>query len=81
MSIVPQGGALVVEETLISENWMARVEYLHVDLGTVSDTFTSTLATVGGATLVGGFSSRVADDILRVGVNYKFNWPVIPKYE
>jgi len=27
-----------------------------------------------------GFNSRVTDDVVRVGVNYKFGGPVIAKY-
>ena len=34
----------------------------------------------GGGTLLSGFNSRVTDDDVRVGVNYKFGGPVIAKY-
>jgi outer membrane immunogenic protein len=67
-------------EALVAENWTVRVEYLYVDLGRVSDTFTSTVASIGGAPLGSNFSSHVTDNIVRAGVNYKFNWPVISKY-
>jgi outer membrane immunogenic protein len=60
-------------------NWILRVEYLHVDLGTVSRSgaFTSSVSipaipltqtTFGTAT----HSSRVTDEILRVAISYKF---------
>lgn len=53
--------------------WSLKLEYLHVDLGSVSGTSTN-LAT--GATLwpasVFTHSVKVTDDIVRVGLNYKF---------
>lgn len=67
-------------EGLISENWTARLEYLFVDLGTISDTLTTTVGTFGGAPLITGFNSRVTDNIVRVSVNYKLGGPVIPNY-
>jgi outer membrane immunogenic protein len=51
-----------------------------MDLGTVTGTYTSTVASVGGNLLLGGFSSHVTDNIVRVGVNYRFSGPDIPKY-
>jgi outer membrane immunogenic protein len=67
-------------EALVAENWTVRVEYLHVDLGKVSDVFTSTVPSTGTPTLISNFNSRVTDNIIRAAVNYKFNWPIIPKY-
>ncbi|WP_213741188.1 outer membrane beta-barrel protein [Bradyrhizobium sp. dw_411] len=68
-------------EGAIGGGWTARLEYLYLDLGKVSGTFTSNLADPTGTTaLVGGFSSRITDNILRVGVNYRFGDPVIAKY-
>jgi outer membrane immunogenic protein len=49
--------------------WSGKVEYLHVDLGTVG---------YGVTTFPGGLFAarnvRLTDDIFRVGVNYKFGW-------
>jgi outer membrane immunogenic protein len=71
-------------EGAIGGGWTARLEYLYLDLGTVSGTFTSSPATLldpaSGAALTGKFSSRVTDNIVRVGVNYRFGDPVIAKY-
>lgn len=69
-------------EGAIGGGWTARVEYLYLDLGKVSGSFTSTslLALTGTNALVSGFSSRVTDNIVRVGVNYRFGEPVIAKY-
>jgi outer membrane immunogenic protein len=65
------GGA----EWMISGPWTAKVEYLHVDLGNVTNTF----AAFGGFGTVTA-NSRVTDDIVRVGVNYHFGGPVVAKY-
>jgi outer membrane immunogenic protein len=68
-------------EGSIGGNWTARLDYLYVDLGTVSGTFGSTIVAAGGATLLtSNFSSRVTDNIVRVGLNYRFGDPVIAKY-
>jgi len=48
-------------ETAFSTNWSAKLEYLYVDIGTVSG-------------LIGKFTvtSNYADNVVRVGVNYKW---------
>ena len=45
--------------------WSAKLEYLWVDLGKNTET-----ATLGGA-VVSNFNSRVTDNIVRIGLNYK----------
>ncbi len=50
-------------------NWTAKIEYLYLDLGTV----TTIPAPVPKSTTAAAFNSRVTDNILRVGVNYKFD--------
>jgi outer membrane immunogenic protein len=68
-------------EGAIGGNWTLRVEYLYLDLGRTSGTFTSSLTDATGATaLVSGFNSRITDNIVRVGVNYRFGETVIAKY-
>ena len=64
-------------EGVIAGNWTAKLEYLYVDLGTVSGSFATTIGTTN---LVSNFSSRVTDNILRAGINYKFGGPVVAKY-
>jgi outer membrane immunogenic protein len=54
-------------EWALWDQWTAKLEYLYVDLGTIGNTFTG----------VGAFSplttsSHVTDNIVRVGVNYRF---------
>lgn len=70
-------------EGAIGGNWTLRLEYLYLDLGKATGTFTSsTLVNPASLTtsLVSGFSSRITDNIVRVGVNYRFGDPVIAKY-
>jgi hypothetical protein len=56
-------------EGRIADNWTGKIEYLYLDLGAV----TTIPATPPGATTAVAFSSRVTDNLLRVGVNYKFD--------
>ena len=73
------GGGL---EGRISGNWTAKIEYLYVNLGTVSGgPFVSPIVAPGGGFVASSFSSHVTDNIVRVGINYKFdNGPVVAKY-
>ena len=68
-------------EGAIGGNWTARLEYLYVDLGRTSGSFATPLAALGGGTITSNFSSRITDNVLRVGVNYRFNnGPVVARY-
>ena len=60
-------------EGVIGGNWTARLEYLYVDLGKVSGSFATALPALGGGTITTSYSSRVTDNIVRVGVNYLFH--------
>lgn len=60
------GGA----EWAFARNWSAKVEYLFVDLGTVSASGPSNV--VGNTNLIAS-TWRLHDNIVRVGVNYHFN--------
>lgn len=55
-----------------ADNWSARLEYLYVDLGTVSGSLTTPVLALSGAPLVVGYRSHVTDNVLRFGVNYRF---------
>jgi outer membrane immunogenic protein len=48
-------------------HWSWKVEYLHIDLGTVENTFSD--ITFDAATV----QHKVVDDIVRVGLDYRFN--------
>jgi outer membrane immunogenic protein len=73
-------------EGALAGNWSWKIEYLHVDLGNVSPTLATLPAGVGGpggALLVvnagaGTISSRITDEIVRVGLNYKFGYAAAP---
>jgi outer membrane immunogenic protein len=74
-------------ERAITENWSWKVEYLHVDLGTVSTTFSTVLTCLGNSVQCipvapgnGKANSRITDEIIRVGLNYKFDSAIIAKY-
>jgi len=74
-------------EGAIDRNWSVKVEYLHMDFGSIDQSVAG-----GGApnnfvlgdfrttitqTLVSSFHTRVTDDVLRVGLNYRFGGPVV----
>jgi outer membrane immunogenic protein len=61
-------------EGVIGGNWTAKLEYLYIDLRTVSGSFTLP------GTDVSYYNSRIIDNVLRVGVNYKFGGPVVARY-
>jgi outer membrane immunogenic protein len=59
-------------ESKIASNWTAKVEYLHFDLGTISDTTLSkaTFAAWPGKPIM-GVNSDITGNIVRIGVNYQ----------
>ncbi|MGB8401158.1 MAG: outer membrane beta-barrel protein [Bradyrhizobium sp.] len=79
-------------EGAIAGNWSWKIEYLHVDLGKVSTTFATlpgcygsssgnqgacTFAAAGSGTI----SRGITDEIVRVGINYRFgSGPVVASY-
>jgi outer membrane immunogenic protein len=64
-------------EGWITQNWTAKVEYLYVDFGSFTNGFTG----LGVFTPI-TVSTHVTDNIVRVGVDYHFNWsaPIATKY-
>nr|QIP10979.1 porin family protein [Bradyrhizobium symbiodeficiens] len=60
-------------EGAFADNWSARLEYLYVDLGTVSGSLTTPVIALSGAPLVVSYRSRVTDNVLRFGLNYRFS--------
>jgi outer membrane immunogenic protein len=78
------GGA----EWMFLPNWSAKIEYLYYDLGTVSsnnllvDAFVPPAATAFFTNLT-KTTTRFNGNVVRVGLNYHFNWggaPVVAKY-
>jgi outer membrane immunogenic protein len=78
-------------EQAFAGNWSVKVEYLYVDLGRVNTNFATLPGCFGGTVGGGGFgclniapgtgtiSSRITDNILRVGINYRFGGPAVAK--
>jgi iron complex outermembrane receptor protein len=56
-------------EGRLAGNWTAKIEYLYLDLGTVAVIPAPAL----NSTTAVAFNSRITDNLLRVGVNYKFD--------
>jgi outer membrane immunogenic protein len=59
-----------------ANHWSAKLEYLYVDLGTVSNSFAVPLAQTtlppGGATYTAASNTHIRDNIVRLGLNYRF---------
>src|SRR6266550_1919454 len=62
-------------EAALWGNWTGKLEYLYIDLGTVNNTLIGIAPITPVAT-----SSRVTDQIVRVGLNYRFGGPVVARY-
>jgi outer membrane immunogenic protein len=80
-------------EAAIDQHWSVKLEYLYMDLGNVGSsgstatTVTNALNTplpgfntVTTTSLTSAFNTRFTDNILRVGVNYRFGGPIVAKY-
>jgi outer membrane immunogenic protein len=61
-----------LEAALGASNWTGKIEYLYVDLGSTGNTLTSTIPALGGGFLTLTRSTRITDNIFRVGLNYRF---------
>jgi outer membrane immunogenic protein len=58
---------------LFGPNWTSKTEYLYIDLGSTS----GIIADPGGPAVT---TTSVREHVLRTGLNYHFNSPVIAKY-
>jgi outer membrane immunogenic protein len=65
-------------EAALGGGWTGKAEYLHLDFGDISNTS----ALIVTFPFVGSWkaSGRVTDDIVRVGVNYRFSSAAVVKY-
>jgi outer membrane immunogenic protein len=60
-------------EGIVSGNWTAKLEYLYIDFGTVSGgPFATTIIDTVRRPVAVSYSSHITDNIVRVGLNYKF---------
>jgi outer membrane immunogenic protein len=67
-------------EGVISGNWTAKLEYLYIDLGNVSGSIVTPVVAPSGNFVTASYNSHVTDNILRVGLNYRWGGPVVAKY-
>jgi outer membrane immunogenic protein len=68
-------------EGRIGGNWTMKLEYLYMDLGTVSAGPIATNILVPVRTNAGAsYSAHFTDNVVRIGFNYLFNTPVVAKY-
>jgi outer membrane immunogenic protein len=65
-------------EAALGGGWTGKLEYLHVDFGDISNTFVPIATPPFFGTLRA--SGRITDEIVRVGVNYRFGSAVVAKY-
>lgn len=65
-------------ETALLGNWSAKFEYLYVDLGNATESFTLPLSN-GFVVLNFCGRSDLRDNIFRAGLNYKFSGPILPR--
>ncbi len=61
---------------LFGPNWTTKTEYLYVDLGRSTNGFTL----VGPPNVAGVLTTDVKEHILRTGLSYHFNTPVVARY-
>jgi outer membrane immunogenic protein len=61
-------------EAAFATNWSVKAEYLHMDFGSIDQSFTTPAVTTIFATISasGNLHARLTDDIGRIGINYKF---------
>jgi outer membrane immunogenic protein len=62
-------------EGMIGGNWTAKIEYLYIDLGDISGSFVTPITAPSGAPVTVRYTSHITDNIVRVGINYRFGGP------
>ena len=79
-------------EGALAGNWSWKIEYLHVDLGHITTNFATLPGCYGNslpgiaaacapiAAGSGTIKSRITDEIVRVGINYRFDLGKAPVY-
>jgi opacity protein-like surface antigen len=65
-------------EAHLGGNWTGKIEYLYLDFGSISASSNNQL----NVTLLNTFNSRVTDNVVRLGLNYRFDrdMPIGAKY-
>lgn len=69
-------------EWAIGDNWSLKGEYLYYNLGRVKHplNLTACSATAGCFPTLGNTTTRIDGGIARVGLNYRFNGPIVDNY-
>jgi outer membrane immunogenic protein len=67
-------------EGAIGGNWTAKLEYLYIDLGNVSGSFITPVVSPSGNFVFANYNSHITDNVVRVGINYRWGGPVVAKY-
>jgi len=68
-------------EAMFASNWRAKLEYLYLDMGSISNSVV--MPTASGIPLGANVTSRITDNIFRAGINYHFSagpGPVVARY-
>jgi outer membrane immunogenic protein len=63
------GGGL---EMQLWGHWSGKIEYLYINLGNISGSFVTPIVASPGNFLGASFNSAITDNIVRVGINYRF---------
>ena len=58
-------------EAMFAANWSAKIEYLYLDMGSISNSVV--LPAAAGFPLGANVTSRITDSIIRGGINYRFS--------
>jgi len=58
-------------EAMFATNWSAKIEYLYLDMGSISNSVV--MPTASGLPLGANVTSRITDHIIRAGINYHFS--------
>jgi outer membrane immunogenic protein len=67
-------------EAMLNANWIARVEYLHYDLGGVTNTLNLIGDAAPNSPQNATWSRSFRYDTVRAGISYKFGGPVVANY-
>ena len=69
-------------ESHLWDNWTVKLEWLYMDLGSVSAGPVQLTGIIVPVRTVGGlsYSANFTDNMFRIGANYHFNTPVMAKY-
>jgi outer membrane immunogenic protein len=67
-------------EGAIGGNWTAKLEYLYIDLGNISGSFITPVVSPSGNFVFANYNSHITDNVVRVGINYRWGSAVVAKY-